>query len=33
MSTQGKLNKITTAVIKDMKKKKEKVNILTAYDY
>ena len=33
MSTQGKLNKITTAVIKDMKKKKEKVTMLTAYDY
>jgi 3-methyl-2-oxobutanoate hydroxymethyltransferase len=33
MSTQGTLNKITTAVIKDMKKKKEKVTMLTAYDY
>jgi 3-methyl-2-oxobutanoate hydroxymethyltransferase len=33
MSTQGKLNKITTAAIKDMKKKKEKVTMLTAYDY
>jgi 3-methyl-2-oxobutanoate hydroxymethyltransferase len=33
MSTQGNLNKITTAVIKDMKKKKEKVTMLTAYDY
>lgn len=33
MSTQGKLNKITTAVIKDMKKKNQKVTMLTAYDY
>jgi len=33
MSTQGKLNKITITVIKDMKKKKEKVTMLTAYDY
>jgi 3-methyl-2-oxobutanoate hydroxymethyltransferase len=32
MSTQGKLNKITTAVIKDMKKKNQKVTMLTAYD-
>jgi len=30
MSTQGKLNKITTAVIREMKKKKEKVAMLTA---
>jgi 3-methyl-2-oxobutanoate hydroxymethyltransferase len=33
MSTQGKLNKITTAVIRDMKKKNQKVTMLTAYDY
>jgi 3-methyl-2-oxobutanoate hydroxymethyltransferase len=33
MSTQGKLNKITTAVIKDMKTKNQKVTMLTAYDY
>ena len=33
MSTQGTLNKVTTAVIKDMKKKKEKVTMLTAYDF
>jgi len=33
MSTQGKLNNITTAVIKDMKKKNQKITMLTAYDY
>lgn len=33
MSTHGQLNKITTAVIRDMKKKKQKVAMLTAYDY
>jgi len=33
MSTQGKLNKITTTVIREMKKRKEKVTMLTAYDY
>jgi len=33
MSTQVKLNRITTAVVREMKKKKEKVTMLTAYDY
>ncbi len=33
MSTQGKLNKITTGVIREMKKNKERVAMLTAYDY
>jgi 3-methyl-2-oxobutanoate hydroxymethyltransferase len=33
MSTQGKLNKVTTAVIRDMKKKNQKITMLTAYDY
>jgi 3-methyl-2-oxobutanoate hydroxymethyltransferase len=33
MSTHGQLNKVTTAVIRDMKQKKQKVAMLTAYDY
>lgn len=33
MSTQGKLNKVTTAVIREMKKNRQKVAMLTAYDY
>jgi len=33
MSKQSKVNKITTAVIRGMKKKGEKINMLTAYDY
>jgi 3-methyl-2-oxobutanoate hydroxymethyltransferase len=33
MSTHGKLNKITTSVIRDMKKRNEKITMLTAYDY
>jgi len=33
MSTQGKINKITTAVIRQMKQKKERVTMLTAYDF
>jgi 3-methyl-2-oxobutanoate hydroxymethyltransferase len=33
MSKEVKLNKITTAVIRDMKRKGEKITMLTAYDY
>jgi 3-methyl-2-oxobutanoate hydroxymethyltransferase len=33
MSTEGKMNKITTAALKEMKKKGEKVSMLTAYDF
>lgn len=33
MSKQGKINKITTSVIREMKRKDEKVSMLTAYDY
>ena len=33
MSTHGSLSQITTAVIRDMKQKKQKVTMLTAYDY
>lgn len=33
MSTQTQRKKVTTAVIRDMKKKGEKITMLTAYDY
>ncbi len=33
MSTEGKMNKITTAALKEMKKKGEKISMLTAYDF
>lgn len=33
MSTHGPLSQITTAAIRDMKQKKQKVTMLTAYDY
>ncbi len=33
MSTHGKLNKVTTATVRDMKKKGEKIAMITAYDY
>jgi 3-methyl-2-oxobutanoate hydroxymethyltransferase len=33
MSTEGKMNKITTAALRDMKKKGEKISMLTAYDF
>ena len=33
MSTQTSVSKITTAVIRDMKRKSEKISMLTAYDY
>ncbi|PKN36149.1 MAG: 3-methyl-2-oxobutanoate hydroxymethyltransferase [Deltaproteobacteria bacterium HGW-Deltaproteobacteria-19] len=33
MSTHGKLNKVTTATVRDMKKKGEKITMITAYDY
>ena len=33
MSKQGVTRKITTATIRDMKKKGEKISVLTAYDY
>jgi len=33
MSKQSKVNKVTTAVIRGMKKKGEKITMLTAYDY
>ena len=33
MSTQARVNKITTAVIRDMKRKGEKICVLTAYDH
>lgn len=33
MSTQGKVNKVTTSVIRNMKQKGEKITMLTAYDY
>ena len=33
MSKQASMNKITTAVIRDMKRKGEKISMLTAYDY
>ena len=33
MSTEGKMNKITTAAVREMKKKGEKIGMLTAYDF
>ena len=33
MSTQGEMRTITTAVVKEMKKKGEKITMLTAYDF
>jgi len=33
MSTEVKLNKVTTAVLQAMKRKGEKITMLTAYDY
>src|SRR5512137_1984791 len=33
MSTQASMNKVTTATIRNMKKKGEKIAMLTAYDY
>lgn len=33
MSTQTKITRVTTSVIRDMKKKGEKITMLTAYDY
>ena len=33
MSKQASMNRITTAVIRDMKRKGEKISMLTAYDY
>jgi len=33
MSKAGKMNKVTTSVIRTMKEKGEKVTMLTAYDY
>jgi len=33
MSTHGKLNKVTTATVREMKKKGEKIAMITAYDY
>ena len=33
MSKQTSINRITTAVIRDMKRKNEKICMLTAYDY
>lgn len=33
MSTQISISRITTAVIRDMKRKGEKITVLTAYDY
>lgn len=33
MSKQSKVNKVTTAVIREMKKKGERITMLTAYDY
>jgi len=33
MSTQGKMNKVTVPVVRDMKQKGEKITMLTAYDY
>ncbi|NPU82935.1 MAG: 3-methyl-2-oxobutanoate hydroxymethyltransferase [Syntrophaceae bacterium] len=33
MSTHGKVNKVTTATVRDMKKKGEKITMITAYDY
>lgn len=33
MSKQGKVNKITTTVVRNMKKNGEKITMLTAYDY
>ncbi|HRT71462.1 MAG TPA: 3-methyl-2-oxobutanoate hydroxymethyltransferase, partial [Syntrophales bacterium] len=33
MSTEIKLNKVTTAVLQAMKRKGEKITMLTAYDY
>ena len=33
MSTQIKITRVTTSVIRDMKKKGEKITMLTAYDY
>jgi len=33
MSTQTQVSKITTAVIRNMKRKGEKISVLTAYDY
>src|SRR5512137_2032840 len=33
MSTQVKITRVTTATVRDMKKKGEKLSMLTAYDY
>ncbi|MBT8489551.1 MAG: 3-methyl-2-oxobutanoate hydroxymethyltransferase, partial [Deltaproteobacteria bacterium] len=33
MSKEGKMNKVTTSVIRTMKKNGEKITMLTAYDY
>ncbi|MFA6346054.1 MAG: 3-methyl-2-oxobutanoate hydroxymethyltransferase, partial [Syntrophales bacterium] len=33
MSTHGKLNKVTSATVRDMKRRGEKISMLTAYDY
>ena len=33
MSTQVKITRVTTATVRDMKKKGEKISMLTAYDY
>lgn len=33
MSKEGRMNKVTTSVIREMKKKGEKITMLTAYDY
>jgi len=33
MSTQGEMRTVTTAVVRDMKKKGEKITMLTAYDF
>jgi 3-methyl-2-oxobutanoate hydroxymethyltransferase len=33
MSTEGKMNKITVSTVRDMKRKGEKITMLTAYDY
>jgi 3-methyl-2-oxobutanoate hydroxymethyltransferase len=33
MSTQSKITTVTTAVVRQMKQKKEKITMLTAYDY
>lgn len=33
MSTQSRVNRMTTSVIREMKRKGEKITVLTAYDY